>query len=187
MAMGRDANRTVIVEFGQVRAFSDIHGRHVLRLDDSLRRRQDLAERLELAGCIVDLSGRDWHHAGDLTPPATDGLQVDRKFPKSQSAAMPQLNASYIDNGPGKLGAVEIKNNGPGDVLELDVQDADRSGFHISEDDLPVRRLPEGKSVQLVRAGMDSIDQVRWSYFTFTVIGKTVDGVPIQQELSVSR
>ncbi|MEI2820960.1 MAG: nucleotide-binding protein [Marmoricola sp.] len=47
MAMGRDADRTVIVELGKVKSFSDIHGKHVVRLDGSLTKRQELARRLE--------------------------------------------------------------------------------------------------------------------------------------------
>lgn len=75
MAMGRYPDRTILVEVGTVRPFSDIGGRHVVRLDNQPARRQDLADRLELANCKVDLSGRDWHTAGDfdksieLTPP----------------------------------------------------------------------------------------------------------------------
>jgi hypothetical protein len=70
MAMGRDSKRTVLVEIGTLRPFSDIGGRHVLRLNNSLARRQDLAERLRSAGCAVDINGRDWHTAGsfDLEP-----------------------------------------------------------------------------------------------------------------------
>lgn len=67
MAMGRDPERTVLVEMGQLRPFSDVGGRHVLRMDGSSQKRQDLAKRLESAGCPVDLAGTDWHTSGDLS------------------------------------------------------------------------------------------------------------------------
>ena len=66
MAMGRDEDRTVLVELGEMRPFSDIAGRHVIRLDNSSQRRQELAQRLEAAGCPVNLDGTDWHSAGDF-------------------------------------------------------------------------------------------------------------------------
>lgn len=67
MAMGRDERRTVLVECGRPRPFSDIGGRHVLRLDNSSRARQELAHRLQDAGCAVNLSGDQWHTVGDFT------------------------------------------------------------------------------------------------------------------------
>ena len=66
MAMGRDARRTVLVELGMLRPFSDIAGRHTIRLDDTSQRRQDLAQRLKRAGCPVNMEGTDWHSAGDF-------------------------------------------------------------------------------------------------------------------------
>ena len=68
MAIGRDPRRTIIVEVGYLRPFSDVEGRHVIRLDNSSPRRQEFAQRLEAAGCPVDLSGTQWHRVGDLTP-----------------------------------------------------------------------------------------------------------------------
>lgn len=71
MALGRDSKRTVLVEVGAVRPFSDVAGRHAIRLDNSVANRQALAKRLETAGCEVNLTGTDWHTAGDF-----DKLQV---------------------------------------------------------------------------------------------------------------
>ena len=66
MAMGRDPNRTILVELGDLRPFSDIAGRHTIRVDDTSQRRQELAQRLQAAGCAVNLDGTDWHAAGDF-------------------------------------------------------------------------------------------------------------------------
>ncbi len=48
--------------------------------------------------------------------------------------------------------------------------------------DLPVAKLPVGKSIKLIRA----THMGSKSYFTFKVTGKTVDGVEFEQELFVS-
>jgi hypothetical protein len=63
-ALGRE--RTIIVEVGRVKSFSDVAGRHVLRLDGSSSRRNALAERLKIAGLDPDTSGADWLSAGDI-------------------------------------------------------------------------------------------------------------------------
>jgi predicted nucleotide-binding protein len=66
IAMGRSSARTVLVELGEIRPFSDIGGRHVIKLTDSTQKRQELAHRLESAGCPIDLSGIDWHTEGEF-------------------------------------------------------------------------------------------------------------------------
>ena len=68
MAMGRSEDRTVLVELGVLRPFSDIAGRHIVRLDNSPQRRQELAQRLQAAGCPVNLEGTDWHTVGNFDP-----------------------------------------------------------------------------------------------------------------------
>jgi predicted nucleotide-binding protein len=66
MAMAYNPDRTVLVEFGHLRPFSDVAGRHSVKMDGSTEKRQDLAVRLQKAGCAVKLTGTDWHKAGDL-------------------------------------------------------------------------------------------------------------------------
>ena len=95
MAMGRDEKSTILVELGELRPFSDIGGRHVVRLDDSTQRRQDLAQRLRAAGCQVNLDGTDWHHAGDFMaaiaassvrePPSVERHSAQTETPASSS------------------------------------------------------------------------------------------------------
>ena len=81
LALGRAAERTILVEFGVVRHFSDIAGRHVVRLNNTPTRRQDLASRLEDVGCAVDRTGNDWLVAGDFTPPPPLMLPSDARWP----------------------------------------------------------------------------------------------------------
>lgn len=67
MSMGRHPERTVFVEIGSLRPFSDILGRHIVKMNNTIDRRQDLANRLKAAGCSVNLEGTDWHTTGDFS------------------------------------------------------------------------------------------------------------------------
>jgi len=66
LALGKYPERTILVQVGVLRPFSDIAGRHFIQLKNTSKSRQELAQRLKLAGCDVDLSGTDWHDAGSF-------------------------------------------------------------------------------------------------------------------------
>ena len=114
MAMGRNAERTVLVELGHLRPFSDIAGRHVIRLDKSTQRRQELAQRLGAAGCPVNLDGTDWHEAGDFEAAIESVVQeppesavnperqsaIDGDPPLSEEARELLIEAAEDDNEP---------------------------------------------------------------------------------------
>ena len=74
MAFGRDPERTLLIEIGPRKPFSDVAGRHVVRLDDSAQKRLAVARRLKEAGCEVSLDGDDWLSIGNFlisSPPGT--------------------------------------------------------------------------------------------------------------------
>ena len=60
MAFGTDPSRTLLIEIGDVKAFSDVAGRHVVRLSNTPEKRKEIAERLKTCGgySISDSSGR---------------------------------------------------------------------------------------------------------------------------------
>lgn len=60
MALGRNPDRTILLEFGKLRPFSDIAGRHIIRMDSSQRKKKDLISRLEAVGCEIKLEGDQW-------------------------------------------------------------------------------------------------------------------------------
>jgi predicted nucleotide-binding protein len=49
MALASDEARTILVSTGVLRGMSDLDGRHVVRLDNSAERRNDLVQRLKVA------------------------------------------------------------------------------------------------------------------------------------------
>ena len=51
MAHAHDADRTVLVQVGSVRPFSDISGHHILRLTDAPQSRTEFVARLRSARC----------------------------------------------------------------------------------------------------------------------------------------
>lgn len=193
MAMGRSEDRTIMVELGTIKSFSDIHGRHVIRLDNSVARRQALANRLQTAGCAVQLQGTDWHTAGELTPPLPpgNGLPLGRRLPSSQAAGYPRLDARYVDKGSGKLGEIVVTNHGPGDIHDLNAAladtDGDRDDLVRESNDLPIPILPKGKSVVVMSySRRGSFASVPRSYINVRLTGRTADGTPIDKTEFVS-
>jgi predicted nucleotide-binding protein len=69
MAFATHPDRTVIVQLGNVREFSDVAGRHVVHMSNEYSKRQELATKLTNAGCGVDTTGTDWVEAGDFVDP----------------------------------------------------------------------------------------------------------------------
>ena len=67
MAFGRNPNRTVLVQLGDnMRPFSDIGGRHDVRLSNKAETRRELSTKLRNAGCAVDEDGTAWLSEGNL-------------------------------------------------------------------------------------------------------------------------
>ena len=188
MALGRDEHRVIIVELGKVKVFSDIHGRHAVRLDNEIGNRQELANRLRDAGCAVQMTGTSWHAAGDLTPPSAPGggLPLGRKLPSTQVQGHPRLSAQFIDQGGNKLGIIQVTNHGPGDAYEVSIA-ADRQLHPRSDGDWPVPKLPAGKSVSTRIMSIRSLGgRDAPSYATITLTAKTADGVEFIAEEFVS-
>lgn len=69
MAFATHPDRTVIVQIGYGREFSDVAGRHVVHMSNEYPKRQELATKLANAGCDVDTTGTDWVKAGDFVDP----------------------------------------------------------------------------------------------------------------------
>lgn len=84
-ALGRE--RTVLVEIGNVKSFSDATGRHVVRYDGTAPKRNTLADRLALAGLAIDKTGEDWLEVGEIEAIIERGSASVRKAPGADGEA----------------------------------------------------------------------------------------------------
>jgi predicted nucleotide-binding protein len=67
MALGRFPDRTLLVGVGHSKRFSDIEGRHYVRLSGNPESLNTLISRLDTAGCTVKTRGRtDWLRVADF-------------------------------------------------------------------------------------------------------------------------
>lgn len=66
MAFGRHPARTILVQMGKLRPFSDIAGLHAVRLRGDSRDRSALASKLAAAGCPVEFDATDDQRAAEL-------------------------------------------------------------------------------------------------------------------------
>jgi hypothetical protein len=108
MAMGAHPDRTVTVEIGTLRPFSDLGGRHVVRLPNATQDRQDLAQRSSGALCLVNLTSTRWHTLGDFqhqhrgvgfgwTPETTDRVPINGRALKDLAWTSVRLAHLGID------------------------------------------------------------------------------------------
>jgi predicted nucleotide-binding protein len=117
MAIGRFPDRTILVELGKIRPFSDIGGRYVVRLTNNPQKRQDLADSLITAKCPANISNRDWHTAGDfeacLLPPLSNSIQTQN------SALMTDDTQSHTMSEHARTIITEVCKSPDGKVLIL--------------------------------------------------------------------
>lgn len=184
MAIGRDAKRTVLVELGQLRPFSDVVGRLAVRINNSVARRKSLAQRLESVGCSIDLVGNDWLNAGDFTPPPPLGgeLSFEPRVPSPGRPSGGRMTARFrYRRGGGSY--LEITNVGSEAIRDLNVEVPDGlQGFQILDTSLPIPSLPVNKSVTLIC----SLTQPRsHRFFYLTLIGTTEADIPVREEVLV--
>lgn len=190
MAMGRDAGRTVLVEIGTVRPFSDVAGRHAVRLTNSVHSRQDLANRLRNAGCDVDLSGTDWHSSGDFTHPASPGggLPLGRRVP-SQAASRPpiDIDLKYFSKGGNRLDKLQVINRGTETAFNVTLELPEDPGFSFTEGNT-VDKIPGGGksvTVDVLSNRRSSGSRSKSSAFDVIVRSTRSDGEVVTQEVFV--
>lgn len=198
MAFGRNPSQTVLVEIGRLRPFSDIGGRHVIRLDGSVVRRQELALRLANAGCAVDMTGSDWHTAGDFTSDVTratyisrddGGPDVTKDFsegpwqhdPSDAHNAVPTVAA--IRTGSGRY-QVSVANDGQDDIKSLKLWVPADCPFFLFDAHRDPVQLPSGTSISytLVAIQGDPIG----ADCPFTVEGEYGSGTEFQATLTLA-
>jgi len=185
MAMGRNPERTVLVEMGNVRPFSDVVGRHFIHLDNSPSKRKTLAQRLETAGCEIDMKGDDWLKAGDLTPPLPpgSGLPLGKKIPPITGKSRNHFDVRYHDRGHGS-GRLQITNRSTETLFDVNVILPPEAGtFGILDGELPLEKLPAGKSASLITAR--SLRPGK-HHFEVQVSGNTADGTKIEEDVFIS-
>ena len=124
MAIGRYPTRTVLVQLGTLRPFSDISGIYITRLDDTPERRQEFAQKLEMAGCPVNRQGIRWFSAGrfsDVLASISNGPTFSVSNAESQQGLSDEAKSLLIeaikDNSRSILrirvmGGLEISTNG---------------------------------------------------------------------------
>lgn len=148
MAMGRNAERTVLVEMGDLRPFSDVGGRHAIRMDNTPQRRKSLADRLQTAGCPVDVSGSDWINAGDFTPPSKpgNGLSLGKRLPARERNGANVDGHWYAGSGS-SFDHVKVTNIGGVPIYDIRLEVPENLADHIQlHGNDTVATLPVGKS-----------------------------------------
>jgi hypothetical protein len=186
MALGRDPRRTVLVEVGKVRPFSDVAGRHAIRLTNATADRQALAQRLADAGCEVDLTGTDWHGAGDFTAPGEpgDGLPLGRRIPARTERRPLDFGLTYLNKGGNRIDKLQVVNRGTETAYDVELEIPHDAALELHQPSV-IRKIPGGgKSVTLdVLNHNRSFGEQKDDTFDVTVRATTESGEAFIEEV----
>lgn len=190
MALGRNADQTVLVEVGEVRPFSDVAGRHAIRLSNSAESRQALARRLQTAGCDVNLNGTDWITTGNFTapPPPGDGLPIGRRLPTDTSVKkVIDFDLNYINKGPNRIAKLKIVNRGTETAYNVALSVPEGAALDLRSTGVePITKVPgNGRSVTIdVLSRNDMLGGPRVDdAFDVTLTAQTEAGEEISQDV----
>ena len=185
LAMGKNPEKVIFVEFGSIRPFSDISGRLTVRLEDTPESRNELANRLKTAGCAVNTDGNDWINAGDfnassLKIPNNYNLPTDTMASIEHEAEMEmQLDFDvYFDIHNDKL---YLTNNSDLTVYNVTFDFPEETeGLHFTRGAFPLPKLPSGSTATFI-AGATLNFNGRNS--TFHIVCETESGEKIRTEV----
>lgn len=189
MALGRDARRTVLVEVGTVRPFSDVAGRHAVRLTNDVASRQALANRLQTAGCEVALGGTDWHTTGDFSPPPPpgDGLALGLRIPGGSIARPPiDFDLKYLNKGGNRIDKLQVINRGTESAYDVELKVPDEAALSLHRVERIAKIPGGGKSVTIdVMNENRYMGSNREDAFDVSISARTDSGEILKQEVFV--
>lgn len=156
MALAIRPDRTVLVEIGMTRPFTDIAGRLAVRLTGSVGSLNSLAQRLADAGCPVNRSGDAWLDVSrfqnllaiqrvpvNSPPPAApqEVLRSGTLLPSTPSAAEPRLAARLLSRGKNYL--LELSNRGGVSLHDVSFEFTEEArNWHVVTDVLGQYPIP---------------------------------------------
>jgi predicted nucleotide-binding protein len=182
MAFGHHPDRTILVEVGHLRPFSDIAGRRSIRLNGQLAPLNELAGRLEAAGCPINRNGTDWTRLNRFPAAPATSLPLGRKVP-SESTTGPRLGIKLAFYPSGKGGRLHVKNVGDETLFDIVLTfPPDVEMFHVIQDG-PIRKIPAGQTVRLPAFAVKALGGNGPSSFDVTVVARTDDGAEFREEV----
>ena len=185
LAMGKNSEKVIFVEFGLIRPFSDISGRHTVRFGNTPEARNELVNRLRTAGCTVNTDGVDWITAGDFKFPlpeisnSNDLLYELVASTEQETETEIQLDFNVYFDVYGKK--LYLTNNSDLTVYNVTFDFPEETeGLHFTRGAFPLPKLPSGSTATFIAGATLNFNGLN---STFHIVSETESGEKIRTEV----